>query len=125
MSTPVDNVWISEHRGWKLVEKRDCRCPGDRHILWLSRRGSQQHQRLHQWSGGGSFGTFPCPADIGKRLGLKVPLQSSNDFGGLVIGPMTRFGGRSGEGPELPVASVTQPGDDVAALVEMRIHGGN
>src|SRR3990170_8786654 len=64
MSTRVDNVWTSRVPPPKLVEKGDCAAVGAADILRLSRRGSQRHQRLHQWSGGGSFGTFPCPGDV-------------------------------------------------------------
>src|SRR5687768_3771203 len=120
MSTAVDNVWIRQDRGSKFVEKGDCRCRAARHILWLSRRGSQQHQRLHQWSGGGSFGTFPCPSDMARRanragfrrpsLALQVALKAPDDLGGLVVGPVARLGSGTRECPELTITGVTQSG---------------
>ena len=62
MSTHGDDVWITPANRCKVGDKEGCgplRAPP---MLRESRRGSQRHQRLHQRSGGGSFGAFLCPA---------------------------------------------------------------
>ena len=57
-----------------VVENWDCAADSRAHMLRSSRRGSQRHQRLHQRSGGGSFGTFSC-AKHGR------PLRGANPAG--------------------------------------------
>ena len=57
------------------------------HMLWSSRRGSQRHQRLHQWSEGGSFGTFLCARWLlcfAARSALEIALQAADDLGAKI-----------------------------------------
>src|SRR5438876_8467427 len=93
-------------------------------ILWLSRRGGHRHQRLHQRSGGGSFGTFACVANPSPLRGPKVALQSTHDLRSLVV-RMPGLRGRASEGPKLAIAGVSQAGHDVAALVQLTVDGGD
>ena len=60
----VDNLWTTQPMRRRVVEKGDCGPDRPGPILRSSRRGSQRHRRLHQRSGGGSFGTFRCAGEL-------------------------------------------------------------
>src|SRR5689334_16622926 len=106
-------MWITRRGPRKVGDKRACGGGEASPKVWSSRRGSQRHRRLHQRSGGGSFGTFRCPPVRGphppRSRGVLVAgqgaLQAAHDLGGLVRG-VTRLRGGSGEGPELAVTRI-------------------
>src|SRR5918995_6149773 len=118
MSTIGENMWITPSGRPRVVENGDCAPLRAAHMLRSSRRGSQRHQRLHQRSDGGSFGTFRCPANAATvckpcSSGLEVAPEPADHLGRLLVRAVPWLRGGTRERPELPVAGIAQSGDDV------------
>src|SRR5687767_222636 len=67
------------------------------------------------------------PANQGgaSQLFAKPSLEAAHDLGGLVVRTVAWLGARTRERAELAVPGVTEPGNDVATLIEPLIEGGN